>query len=228
MSEITNKIRKLLALASSPNLNEAALAAAEAQRLMLKYGIEQADFDDPTVDVLLVERPEAKSTWFRALAKPVTEACFCEAWFHSGTDRITVVGRKEDVVACSVLLEYLAHEILRLSEAGWIVLRPKGSPVTWKNSFRIAAASTVGRRLKEDRSKALLEEQGRSSTALVRVEKYEMTVKKNIAAWKNKNGVKTTTHSTSYRNDTDGTNAGRRAGEALNLRPPTRALKGRS
>lgn len=227
MSEITDKIRKLLALAQSPNLHEAALAAAQAQRLMLKYGIESADFDDPTIDVLLVERSETRTTWFRALTKPVTEACFCDAWFHPGTEKITVVGRKEDVIACSILLDYLAHEILRLSEAGWIVLRPKGSAITWKNSFRIAAATTVGKRLKEDRAKAMLEEQSRSSTALVRVEKYETAIRKNIAAWKEKNGVRTAQHSTSYRADSDGTNAGRRAGAAMSLNPPTRALKGR-
>ena len=43
MSAIEERIRKLLALADSPNENEAAAAAEKAQALMLRYGIEMAD-----------------------------------------------------------------------------------------------------------------------------------------------------------------------------------------
>ena len=42
MSAIEERIRKLLALADSPNENEAAAAAEKAQALMLRYGIEMA------------------------------------------------------------------------------------------------------------------------------------------------------------------------------------------
>ena len=42
MSSIEERIRKLLALADSPNENEAAAAAEKAQALMLRYGIELA------------------------------------------------------------------------------------------------------------------------------------------------------------------------------------------
>ena len=42
MDEIVEKIRKLLALAESPNENEASLAAEKAQEMMLKHGIDIA------------------------------------------------------------------------------------------------------------------------------------------------------------------------------------------
>ena len=40
ISAIEDRIRKLLALADSPNEHEAAAAAEKAQELMLRYGIE--------------------------------------------------------------------------------------------------------------------------------------------------------------------------------------------
>jgi Protein of unknown function (DUF2786) len=42
VSAIEERIRKLLALADSPNENEAVAAAEKAQVLMLRYGIEMA------------------------------------------------------------------------------------------------------------------------------------------------------------------------------------------
>jgi hypothetical protein len=39
---LIEKVRKLLALAESPNENEAALAAEKAQELMLRHGIDMA------------------------------------------------------------------------------------------------------------------------------------------------------------------------------------------
>ena len=55
---ILQRVAALLALADSPNLNEAKTAAAVAQRLMLKHNIE------------LCDRPGRRSYYFRHLGKP--------------------------------------------------------------------------------------------------------------------------------------------------------------
>jgi len=50
--KVINKIQKLLALATSDNVNEAAVTAARAQELMTKHQLEMADLESMTPDAV--------------------------------------------------------------------------------------------------------------------------------------------------------------------------------
>ena len=63
MSAIEDRIRKLLALADSPNENEAASAAEKAQALMLRYGIEMAAVAAAGGERLAVDEQVVDGAW---------------------------------------------------------------------------------------------------------------------------------------------------------------------
>lgn len=51
--KVLDKIRKLLALAQSPNENEAALALSRAKELMLRYNIDNMDLENDSVEDII-------------------------------------------------------------------------------------------------------------------------------------------------------------------------------
>ena len=77
MSAIEERIRKLLALADSPNENEAAAAAEKAQALMLRYGIELATIAASSGERLAVDEHVLDGKvdpWRRMLAAAVARS----------------------------------------------------------------------------------------------------------------------------------------------------------
>ena len=81
----------------------------------------------------------------------------------------------------SVLLAWLAGEVNRLADKGWVLEeRGYGKPVhgkTWKNSFRQGAVKTLGERLQTARKTDVA---AQSSTALVKLETYATAAEEAI------------------------------------------------
>jgi hypothetical protein len=125
---ILSRIQKLLALATSDNVHESAQAAAAAQRLMLQHGIDSADLALPSVQEIILDHDLANDTWFQVLSKHVGESCFCRTYGETvhvpgRVNRRTVtvmLGRTNDVAVASVLLAWLAGEVNRLADKGWV------------------------------------------------------------------------------------------------------------
>ena len=91
MSAIEERIRKLLALADSPNENEAAAAAEKAQALMLRYGIEMAAVAASGGERLAVDEHVVDGKvdpWRRMLAAAVARSAGGEVvWAPDGYGR---------------------------------------------------------------------------------------------------------------------------------------------
>ena len=119
-AKILDRIKKLLALSTSSNVNEAATAAAAAQKLMLEHRLTEVDISD-TQDGQMFELPMGAagfaSRWKFALVTGVARAFFCEAvGLRVGARRkVRVVGLREDVEIASRVFKYLLREIDRLS-----------------------------------------------------------------------------------------------------------------
>ena len=230
---ILSRIQKLLALATSDNVHESAQAAAAAQRLMLQHGIDSADLAPPSVQEITIDHDLANDTWFQILAKHVGESCFCRTYGKTvhvpgRVNRRTVtvmLGRANDVAVASVLLAWLAGEVNRLADKGWVLEeRGYGKPVhgkTWKNSFRQGAVKTLGERLQTARKTDVA---AQSSTALVKLETYATAAEEAITKHLGEQGVKLRSSATRTNVDRDGYGAGVVAGAGINLNAPTRAL----
>lgn len=169
---VMRRVRKLLKLARSDNPNEAAAAMAEAQRLLLKHGLEQS--------VAEMEAPEAISDggavhlagviekWRMRLAHVVARSNQCCVLVVPGCRRtrratsLSFFGYASDLTKAGYLYGYYSDETNRLAAA-----HGNGRGRSWKNSFRHgvidALVLALAKVIHEARAEA-------ASTALVRLD----------------------------------------------------------
>lgn len=149
---ILDRVRKLLALASSPNVHEAASAAAMAQALIERHRL-QSWLDardersrDPIEDGLDAPLEVARKvrSWKRVLAASLADANGCIAYtrVHGDDEAIIVAGRATDRQAVVELWGWLVKRIEWLSAT-----HGAGRSRKWHDSFRVGAATVVGQRL---------------------------------------------------------------------------------
>lgn len=169
-----DKVRKLLALATSPNPHEAAAAAARAQALIETHRLQAwIDADraavedpDPIVDArdqpLVVARRIRR--WKTALAVVLGQANGCVAYtLDSGKESaIVLVGRARDRAAVTELWSWLVQRIEWLSAT-----HGAGQDKKWHEAFRLGVVDSVAERLSEGAAEA---RSGLDETALVVVD----------------------------------------------------------
>lgn len=158
--KILDRIRKLLALARDQrgSTEEAAVAAAAAQRLMLQHQIEETDLDSgDRIDLYghLVEegRKEAGRRWPPWKLRLATAVAY-----HSSVrvvmidDGMRLFGHRADCEIAQVLFQYLTREVDRLADDAWAVFRsPFRDVKPWKQRFREGAVAAIAWRLDEMR-----------------------------------------------------------------------------
>lgn len=171
MPEIVARIAKLIRLSDSPNVNEAASAAAKAQELLRKHNLELADIlmkgeDNKSLITMrkipAVERAYDMRKWRLLLFGSVCQYNYCRALNQmiGGTGRrkarqmfLIVMGREIDIeVVLQVYhslvnqMEVIANaEVKRQEAAGNIASNWKGNKNsrTWKASFLLGAYFSV-------------------------------------------------------------------------------------
>jgi hypothetical protein len=241
MTNIIDKVRKLLKIAERPdgNAEEAAAAAAMAQTLISRHQLDTAmlalDGAAPEADEEIVDFGDGDALspldvcgerqiplWRNRLASRMALVNACRIYFHGGT--IHIVGRPSDVETVRYFYAYLAREVERLTaRAG------AGRGISWRTDYRLGIVDTLRRRLAEAvvkaREDAVREvdrmEAPARATALVRVERGLAVIEKRSAAvaafYEAKfEGVKA--RRTKGRiNDAGARLAGRKAGESIRL-----------
>lgn len=192
---ILDKIRKLLALAKSADVHEAAAAAARAQSIIDKHKIdlallqeeeqheEDGASDEPIrrcTDFVLFTVARRLPMWKWDLAWSLCTANQCRPWTSTEYNRSEskyermcyVIGRPSDAQTVQYLHQYLCHEVDRLAKTH------AGKGRTWLNNFRMGAVSEIERRLEQKQAydhKALkqsarTEVKAGNENALVKVE----------------------------------------------------------
>lgn len=169
---VLDRVRKLLALATSPNVHEAALAAARAQELIERHRLEgllaaEAEAEaDPITDGRdePLEVARRLRRWKGALAAGLAEANGCRAYTAEigGKTHLLVAGRASDRAAILALWEWLVPRLEWLSAT-----HGAGQPRDWHEAFRIGAAETIADRLRGAVSEARA---SLDSAALARIE----------------------------------------------------------
>lgn len=150
---VLERVRKLLALATSPNLHEAAAAAAAAQALIERHRLgslleAQTDADAGITDGR--EAPLARARklrpWKLVLAACLAQENGCTAWTAKGNgeELILLAGRADDRLAVAALWDWLVTRIEWLSAT-----EGAGRDRAWHEAFRIGAAEVIVVRLRE-------------------------------------------------------------------------------
>jgi len=163
MTAIEERIRKLLALADSPNENEAAAAAEKAQALMLRYGIELATIAAAGGERLAVDEHVIDGKvdpWRRMLAAAVARSAGGQiVWAPGGHGRsqgkIFFYGPAGAVGGIVDLYRYLEAQLVVISAAATAARRDRRvHGRTWRNSFLLGGVARVAQRLDARRAEA--------------------------------------------------------------------------
>lgn len=178
---LLDRVRKLLALATSPNVHEAALAAARAQELIERHRLEGLLAPPSAAEVVEDARESPLEVgrrirkWKRVLAQQLAAVNGCMAYTLSvgREERLVLVGTAADRAATTALWEWLCRRIEWLSAThGAAVEAREGRALDkpWHDAFRIGAVETIVARLQAVRAEAL-QAAALESTALAVVER---------------------------------------------------------
>ena len=150
LARVLDRVRKLLALATSPNVHEAALAAAQAQALIDRHRLDALLAEDATEPITdgadePLERARRPRKWRSVLASALAEANDCLAWSaeRGGQTELYILGRAADRAAVVVLWEGLAPRIAWLSAT-----HAAGRDRVFHDAFRVGAVDAVVERLR--------------------------------------------------------------------------------
>ena len=115
---IIEKIKKLLALSTSSNENEAQAAMTKAQELLAKYKLSMKDIDGTHTASENVKKHATdvtfkKATWKSRLSRVIAENFCCYSYLNTNrTHRIVFMGLTEDVETASAVFEYAVGYIV--------------------------------------------------------------------------------------------------------------------
>jgi hypothetical protein len=163
------RIRRLLALAESANINEAANAAAKASELLHKYNLQIEDIpvEGEPIDeygAVLVDY-EGHAMWRRSLLEAIARANNARTMYYAGSSKGKIVGREHEQEITLWTYTYLAGELSRIAKREYKLTSQIIPPRTWHTSFYLGAVRVISQRLRELR-RANMEESAQS-TALV-------------------------------------------------------------
>jgi hypothetical protein len=235
-AKVIDRVLKLLRLAESSNVHEAAVAAARAQALMERHRIDAAVLEageGPNARDPVRDEPDAPlesgtrlPRWRLMLATTLAELGGCRAYLrHQGDGRrLVLVGTRDDAAAVRTLHVHLVAELDRLTRT-----LGRGRGRRWCTGFRLGAVTTLCERLRAARRDARRQAQTDAarrladgeSTALVRLgaglQRLEAR-QREVDTWMAEHLDLRQRGPRTVRADADGFERGRAAGHAVDLR----------
>lgn len=233
---VMDRIKKLLALATSSNPNEAASAMAEAQRLMTEHDLSEAALEDgpPRVvehDVEAAGGGSRACVWRASLASALGEVLGVKVIYTAGSTRVRSFGRSADVAAHAALYHWLVAQLLPQCERDWYTMQRPDRAATTKQAFTAhwmtGAQREVVRRMTEARRAVALQAPQGETAALVLLDRRREESRAAVALHFRQIGMKVATVSRSVRHAPGARDMGAAAGAKANLTPNARTLTGR-
>ena len=216
---LLDRVRKLLALAESPNVHEAASAAALAQTLIDKHRLQallEADRAEAIATEALddgrdspLETGRRVRTWKTVLASGLARLNGCVAYTtgRKKTAQLLVAGQPGDRAAVLEIWTWLVHRIELLSAT-----QGPGEDRSWHDAFRIGAAEEILGRMAASQQAVHQEVE---PTALVSVK--EGLARRNAAVQQYAEQTLRLRPGRALRVDADGYARGKAAGATLKL-----------
>ncbi|MEG5041592.1 MULTISPECIES: DUF2786 domain-containing protein [unclassified Microcoleus] len=156
-TSIVERIKKLLALATSSNENESTAAAQKASLLLAQYNLSLADLGpshQEEIDENSVETTSKFVTWKMMLLSGIADANGCNAMRNTYTGSMFLVGTSTNLIVCKHLYEYLSSAIEKRAN----YRKGNGRGLAYLNAFRVGCATRLRQRLLEQKQE--MEESG--------------------------------------------------------------------
>lgn len=178
--DIIEKVRKLRALSSSSNLNEATNAAAIAEKLIQEHCLAEAELEISQgsqevahEDALpLTDWDQRQLVWQNILLTHLCKAYNCEGILKWGKDSkigFYAIGRPSDIATMRYQYLFFTVELTRLSRLLAPMGMRRGEGKRWYNSFYLGATSAIGESLRKTKQEVQAQA---NSAALAVVEKH--------------------------------------------------------
>lgn len=159
MEKIRDRIRKLLRLArdKGANENEAAIALAAANRLMLEHDIAHVGEEDESVHVVRGDRMyvDRGERWELFVASATAKLYNCRSVQWRGDGSHAFVGRVESVGACEETFVWICEQVDELYKEGLKAFRgkvgvlDKSLRADFRKTFKEACAVRIHHRVDE-------------------------------------------------------------------------------
>lgn len=244
LQRVLERVQKLRALEGSPNVHEAAAAAALADKLIQQHKLEEAELEagtgerverpDEAPDPLLQERRATTWKWRLAcgLAAHYDVAVYRQSVFGSAASApdlaaqsardgvvsaLRMVGRRSDLAALHWMFAWLSTEIEQLASRA-----VAGRGRRWANAFRIGAVSTVVAALAQSKL-ALTRGESGTGASIILAQRGEQATQRMRELHPDLGGAARLGSAT----DAHGFEAGKLAGHSIDLNgPKTPRLRG--
>jgi hypothetical protein len=117
---LINRLRKVLALTTSPEEGEAAAASAMLQKLLTEHNLSIADLEKKgaAAPAITEQRPDlgkAAFRWKLSLADAIGRHYYCHSIVDYASKRVAFVGRPDNVEALQMLYAWLIGQIAQIA-----------------------------------------------------------------------------------------------------------------
>lgn len=229
LKSVIDKVRKLLQLSQSDNANEAATAAAMANKLLDQYRLSMADIDSIDAEKVIDDPQYIYSSkrmigWKVALAKCLAIHYGCYVWdeyFISMTGRkqsnLRLAGRQSDIDIVKYMYAWLVSECERLSKK-----EAYGNGRVYVNSYYRGFVAGIADQLQKSRAEIA---QQTTSTAIVKIDSRAQEAE----SWlKSRRKLEKAKGSSYYiQHDPSAYNAGQQRGKNIHLDKKLSATNGK-
>jgi hypothetical protein len=160
--QIVNKLRKILALTTSPAEGEAQAAAYKLEELLTLHNLNIADLEmkgkvKSSVQEEGHDLGKAAFTWKLNLAEGIAKFYYCHPIVDRTNKTVVFIGRKENVESLKMLYGWLIDQIKRISgdeRKNHAQLTGEHiDPLRWQVNFGVGAANRLQERLNEKAQK---------------------------------------------------------------------------
>jgi hypothetical protein len=153
ITPVLTKIKKLLALATSSNPNEAASAAAKAQALLMQHNLTMSQIEthgqaSPYCEAFV---KTGSRVWRQLLLVVLARNNFCEAIYDAATSQSILIGEPPNQEVVSYLYSYLVPQLEAMALTAYRLSGTTVHAKSWKDSFYIGALNSIKERLEAQR-----------------------------------------------------------------------------
>lgn len=157
-AKLLDKLRKVLAMTTSPVEAEAQTAAALLQKMLTQHNLSMADLEKrgaskPTVQEQGHDLGKAAFAWKLNLAEQIAEHFYCVPLVDRRSKTVRFIGRPDNVESLLMLYAWLIEQIRQISaterKAHQARTGEHVDPLRWQVNFGLGVVSRLGGRLAE-------------------------------------------------------------------------------
>ena len=149
ITPILTKIKKLLALSTSSNPNEAALAAAKAQELLMQHNLTMSQIETHGQESQYCEAfvKTGSRVWQRLLLAVIARNNFCESIYDPRMKSAVLIGEPHNQEVVIYLHQYLVGQLETMAAVAYKLSGTRVHAKSWLDSFYVGAINSIHERL---------------------------------------------------------------------------------